>query len=146
MCSRKIVLTVAMAMLLFSCKKDKIEYEVMPVIEFISISPDPVKEFQPLTIIFKYTDGDGDLGENDPTIKNLFITDNRVAVTYEYRINQLSPDNTNIPIQGKLETIIDNAVINGTAVEQTVTYSIYIVDRAGHKSNEITTSSIVIKQ
>ena len=146
MFSNKAYSTVALAMLLMSCKKEKIEYELMPVIEFISITPDPVTEFQPLTITFKYTDGDGDLGENGPNVKNLFITDNRIAVTYSYRISQLSPDDAKIPIQGTLETKIDNAVINGTAVEQTVTYSIYIVDRAGHKSNVISTPPVMIRK
>ena len=119
---------------------------MQPVIEFISITPDPVTEYQPLTITFKYLDGDGDLGENNANVKNLFITDNRIAVTYSYRISQLSPDNATIPIQGTLETKIDNAVINGTAVEQTLTYSIYIVDRAGHKSNVITTPPVMIRK
>ncbi len=146
MFNNKIYLTFLLATILASCKKEKKEYDSIPVIEFISITPDPVTEYQPLVITFKYSDGDGDLGENDPNVKNLFVTDKRIGITYSYRIKQLSPENSIIPIQGSLEVKIDNAVINGNSVEQLVNYSIYIVDRSGHSSNIILTPSVIIRK
>ena len=132
--------------LLLSCKKEKIEYDINPKLEFISITPDPVDEYQPLLIIFKYTDGDGDLGENNSTAKNLFVTDNRIGITYSYRIKQLAPDNEQLPITGNLEAKIENAVITNNALSQTVNFSLYIVDRAGHSSNILTTTEVTIKK
>ena len=135
-----------MIFLLTSCKKDKKEYETTPVITFKSISPNPVTEYEPLLITFEYTDGDGDLGENNASVKNLFVTDNRIGITYSYRIQQLSPANAIIAIQGTMDAKIDNAVITNNAVEQYVNYSLYVTDRAGHKSNIITTNDVLIKK
>ena len=133
-------------MMLFSCKKDKIEYDINPKIEFISITPDPVVEYQPLLITFKYTDGDGDLGENNANAKNLFVTDNRIGITYNYRIQQLAPDNETIPITGNLEAKIENAVITNGTSTQSVNFSLYVIDRAGHQSNIITTPGVTIRK
>jgi hypothetical protein len=46
----------------------------------------------PATISISYEDGNGDLGENNANVTNLFITDNRVGIEYPYRINQLGPN------------------------------------------------------
>ena len=146
MCSNKLSIYIYLFFLLFSCKKDKKEYEAAPVITFKSISPSPVTEYQPILITFEYTDGDGDLGENNANVKNLFVTDNRIGITYSYRIQQLSPANSIIAIQGTMEAKIENAVITNNAVEQYVNYSLYVTDRAGHKSNIITTTDVLIKK
>lgn len=131
---------------LFSCKKDKVTHEFVPALEFKSITPDPVTEYGPVYITVKYIDGNGDLGENEANVKNLFVKDNRIGITYEYRVNQLAPDNSSLPISGNLEIKIDNAVITNGGSEQAVNYSIYIVDKAGNKSNTVTTSTVTIKQ
>ncbi len=140
------ILNILLLFIIFfaSCKKEKKEYDISPQIEFVSISPNPVNEYQPVYITFKYTDGDGDIGENDANAKNLFVTDNRIGIVYSYRIQQLSPDNEKIPITGNLEAKIDNAVITNGAASQSVTYTVYIVDRAGNMSNTITTPAVNI--
>jgi hypothetical protein len=145
MCNRDLIL-LFFIFFFSSCKKDKQEYPVEPVIEFISITPAVVTEFSSLNIIFSYTDGDGDLGENKADIKNLFITDNRIGITYAYRIKQLAPGNEALPIRGNLEAKIANAVITNSSAEQFVNFSIYITDRAGHQSNTIETGSVLIKK
>ncbi len=130
-----------------SCKKDKTESTITPQIEFVSISPSSAVEYDdPITIAFSYDDLDGDLGENDPNVHNLFITDSRNNVTYNYRISQLAPDGAKIHIQGNLNAIIKNTAITDGSASQSVTYSLYIKDRAGNKSNTITTSAITITQ
>ncbi|MBC7766297.1 MAG: DUF4330 family protein, partial [Hyphomonadaceae bacterium] len=51
---------------------------VSPSIEFVSMTPNPAVKYQDeIRITIKYIDGDGDLGENIPDVKNLFVTDNR---------------------------------------------------------------------
>jgi hypothetical protein len=97
---------------------------------------------QPLTFTISYQDGDGDLGENSSDAHNLYLTDNRFGITYPYRISQLAPT-TSLIIKGQLKIILDNAGITGTS-PQSATFSIYIVDRAGHASNTVTSSVITV--
>src|SRR5689334_24514478 len=79
-----------------SCHKDEAIDSNTPTIELVSVSSNNVLEGDPLTFRIKYTDGDGDLGENDPNAKNLFLTDNRINVTYEYRIQELAPSGSSL--------------------------------------------------
>lgn len=131
--------------LFFSCKKDKIDTNPTPKIEFVSISPAIVKEYlDSINITISYDDYDGDLGANDANVKNLFVTDSRNGVKYEYRISQLSPSGSTIHIKGNLNTIIKNTAITNGANSQSVSYSVYLVDRAGNQSNTINTSGITI--
>lgn len=129
------------------CKKKKEESTITPRLEFVSISPSSATEYvNSITITFSYDDLDGDLGENDPNVTNLFITDSRNGVTYNYRISQLAPDGANIHIRGNLNAVIKGtAITNGSTSEQ-VTYDVKVKDRAGNESNTITTSAITITQ
>lgn len=134
--------------LISSCKKDKnIEISTTPTIEFVSITPSTATEYQDkITITISYKDGDGNLGENTADVKNLFLTDTRNSVTYKYRIPQLAPSGESVTIQGNLPIEVPNtAIING-ASSQIVSYTIYIVDRAGNVSNTVSTSAIMIVQ
>ena len=127
-----------------SCKKKEQPTNV-PQITFVSISPSSAKEYaNSITIAFSYDDLDGDLGENDPNVSNLFITDSRNGVMYNYRISQLSPDNSGIHIKGNLNAVIKSTAITDNSSSQSVTYSLYIKDRAGNTSNTITTDAITI--
>lgn len=128
-----------------SCKKDKNTISNTPAIEFVSVTPSQVKEYQDeISFTISYIDGDGDLGENNPDVKNLFLTDSRNGVTYEYRIQQLAPDGATIAIKGNLSVILNNTGITDGSNSQTFTYSMYIVDRAGNQSNTITSSPVVV--
>lgn len=128
-----------------SCKKDKEVYTVEPIIEFKGVAPQQVVQYQDKIIFsISYKDGDGDLGENNANVKNLFLKDNRNNVTYQFRVKQLAPDGASIAIQGVLNVELANTSITDGSSSQTATFSIYVVDRAGHGSNTITTSSITI--
>lgn len=132
----------------FSCKKDeKVEISTTPAIEFVSISPGTAVEYQDkITIVISYKDGDGDLGENTPDVKNLFLTDSRNNVTYQFRVSQLAPSGQAVAIQGSLVVELKNtAIVNGSTSE-VVTYSLYVKDRAGNVSNTVSTSAITITQ
>ena len=119
----------------------------MPSISFDSISPNPaIKYRDTILIVISYTDGDGDLGIDSADVKNLFVTDSRNNVVSEFRIPQLAPTGATIAIQGNLDVVLPPQIfINDNDSTETVSYSLYIVDRAGHKSNTITTKSLVIK-
>jgi hypothetical protein len=129
---------------LSSCKKDEGISEV-PEISFVSVVPNVVTAYQDsLVITISYRDGDGDLGENYTDDNNLFVQDSRNQVTYGFRIRQLAPDDATIAIEGELNVKLDNApIINGGASES-VTYTIWVVDRAGNISNRISSSSVTV--
>ena len=144
----KIFFLTAFIILLFAgCKKDNIDFPVEPKIEMVSITPaSPLQYSDPVTISIHYEDGDGDLGENEDLIKNCFVTDNRIGITYEYRIKQLAPTGASIPIAGNLNFNIGGQVLTDSSSAQSVTYTLYVVDRAGHKSNSVTTPVITIRK
>ena len=137
---------ILIGLLLFACKKDD-TLSVVPTIEFKSISPSTAQEYiDDINITISYTDGDGDLGENTPDIDNLFVEDSRNGIVYHYRIPQLAPNGNEIAIEGNFNITINGTGITEESSSQQVNYAIYVTDRAGNKSNTITTSNITIQQ
>jgi len=137
---------VAIFLLMLSCGKDQdLVISEVPFIEFNSITPISVQEFDgPITFNIKYQDGDGDLGENNPNVKNLFLKDNRNGIIYDYRLQQLAPDDVQIPITGTFDIILNNTAITDGSDTQNATFDIYVVDRSGHKSNTITSTTLSV--
>ena len=130
--------------LLFSCKKEE---AMSPFLLFESISPTNVQEYtDDIIITIFYSDVDGDLGENEPDIHNLFVEDNRNGIMYQFRIPHLAPDNNSIAIEGNFNITINGSGITDESSSQLLNYAIYVTDRAGNKSNTITTSTITIQQ
>ena len=128
-----------------SCKKDEDGLSVVPQLTFESISPTSIEEFGgPVTFSISYQDGDGDLGENDPNVKNLFLQDQRNGITYEYRIQELAPQGADIAIIGTVDIVLNTTSITDGSNEQEVTFDIYAIDRAGNNSNTITSSPLTI--
>lgn len=141
----KLLFIICVTSLFFSCKKESVVFNSTPTIEFISISPAIANQYtDSVTVTIKYTDGDGDLGENNASVKNCFIRDNRIGIVYEYRIKQLAPNNS--PITGTLNLELGGQGITDNSSQQYVSYTIYVKDRAGHTSNSVVTSSILIRQ
>ncbi|MBK8847241.1 MAG: hypothetical protein IPO27_12135 [Bacteroidetes bacterium] len=135
-----------MSAFLVSCKKDKPEISNIPIISIQSVSPaGNIKEFtDSVTLIIAYEDGDGDLGENSTTAKNLFITDSRIGVTESFRISELAPSGASIHIKGTLRLVRKNIPItNGNSSEQ-FTYNVYVKDRAGNQSNTVSSPAITV--
>ena len=132
--------------LLFSCEKEQVISDT-PIIEFKNISPTTVQEYSDdISITISYSDGNGDLGENNPDIHNLFVEDNRNGIVYQFRIPHLAPDNNSIAIEGDFNITINGSGITNESSSQQVNYSIYVTDRAENKSNIITTSFITIEE
>lgn len=135
-------------MLISACKKNKVEYSNVPKITFESISPGIVKQFSDSAIItVAYIDGNGDLGENNSEVKNAFVTDSRNDLTYRFRVRQLAPSDANIIIKGRLLIVVPQVALdNLTGISETASFSVYVEDRAGNKSNVVNTSNITITQ
>jgi hypothetical protein len=129
------------------CKKEE-QISNVPSLKFVSITPNPATKYQDeIQITVEYTDGDGDLGENTPDVKNLFCTDSRNGVTYEFRIRQLAPDNANIIINGKLTfNLAPQGFIDDNNTTESATYSVYVKDRAGNQSNTVQTSTLTMNK
>ena len=132
---------------LISCKKDNLVISNTPVIKFVSVTPVSYPQYSgDITFTISYKDGDGDMGEDTPDAKNLFLTDSRNNVTYKYRVQQLAPSGSSIAIEGNLNIVLSGTGITDASTSQIVTYSIYITDRAGNKSNTVTSDAITITQ
>jgi hypothetical protein len=143
----KIVLF-AIVVLFAACKKDEdTKMSNIPALEFVSVTPANATEFvDSLVFTVHYKDGNGDLGENNPDVKNLFLIDNRIGITHEYRISQLAPSGSSIATEGDLNVVLQNIVITDSSAQQNATFSIYVKDRAGNVSNTVTSGTIVVTQ
>ncbi|NVK28691.1 MAG: hypothetical protein HWE14_11640 [Flavobacteriia bacterium] len=131
---------------IWSCG-DEVVFEESPSIDLVKIGPSTVVELQDsIYIEVAYEDGDGDLGENAADAKNFFLRDERIDLTYQFRISELAPSGSNVPIKGKLILILPNTVITDGSSQEQVTYSIWVKDRAGNKSNTLTAGPITIVQ
>lgn len=119
------------------CKKEEGLSDV-PEITLLKAGPDIIKAYED-SIYFSiaYKDGDGDLGDTNPLVKNLFVQDHRIDLTYGYRIAELVPGNANVGIQGELNFSIVNTVLTGTGSSEQVYYRVWIIDRAGNRSNTL---------
>lgn len=132
-----------------------------PVIEFLSLSADSMVQ----TTIdanafviakFKFTDGDGDLGNSDAK-SDIFVVDKRTN-----EIDPTARELPEIPSQGAQNGISGEMSVKllsscclppenlGEPCSQairldTIVYEVYIKDRAGHESNRVATPPIILK-
>ncbi len=155
---------------LFSCKKEK-EYPVTPVIEYKEFLYNPVS--QEGQFVFKFTDGDGDIGLKQSDIyfpfdtssiyyNNLFIhiyekingvfqpfyifnsiTQKNDTIVFKYRIPYIEPVSANGSLKGELETKMDIFLMLPFLHSDTLQFEAYIYDRQLHKSNIIRSTDIL---
>lgn len=116
-----------------------------PIIEYVDIQPRTVKEFQDsILITFKYSDPDGDLGDENPDVRSLSIHDLRLQDADGQHVGLLAPIGANIDISGELTIKLKNTFLLGTSDQEVTTYELVLTDRAGNASNPITTDQISI--
>ena len=126
------------------CNKNE-ELSNIPQLTFQNLNPTSIIEFDgPITFSIIYQDGDGDLGENNPNINNLFLKDQRNNIIYEYRIQELSPNGANIAITGSIDLVLNTTSITDESNEQEAIFDIYVIDRAGNQSNTISSDPLTI--
>lgn len=114
----------------------------------------------PDTLIFRigFTDGDGDLGNNEGTV-DIFLTDSRDGVASQFRLPFIPDEGVGNGIEGVLTLRFPNrpsliccippagltpCVAYPEYPTDSFFYTISIKDRAGNMSNEITTEEITI--
>jgi hypothetical protein len=156
-----IVLTAACFCFLFSCKKDKgKQFPPEPQIYYQSTTPNTVNFLDTTsmtTVTFRFTDGDGDIGmDKSDTLKSIFIRDSRdttagdssYAFPFPYLADNIRPEgglegNVTLHIGRQYYRVWDSA--HTAARKDTMVWSIFIKDMAGHKSNVITSDTIYIQ-
>src|SRR6185295_6762977 len=109
-------------------------YSSVPAITFDSISSTTARVGQDsITFFIGFTDGDGDLGSED--IPNLFFLDSRLGYADSFKIPNLTPQGNVKAISGTIR--YDRSIFNciPNKLFDTLYYTIYVEDRAGHKSN-----------
>ena len=128
-----------------ACKKDKTEISNVPEITLVEVTPTQIKEYKDKVIFnVEYKDGDGDIGENNDAVKNLFVKDLRNNITYQFRVKQLAPDGAGVAIEGNLLVELNSAAILDGSSSQAVEYAIYLTDRAGNTSNTVNSTGLNI--
>lgn len=119
---------------------------VIPEIELISTGPSTVVALKDsIEFLLHYQDGDGDLGYNSPDSLSIYITDNRIELTEALFVPLLAPEDASVSIQGELLVELHNTIlIDPDADTESVTFSIYLRDRAGNVSNTVTSAPITV--
>ena len=128
-----------LALTQISCDDSPV-FPIKPQIEFLDIQPKEVKALdlnQPITVTFRFQDGDGNLGVLDSNENNLQLIDSRVSLglsqekaTNYFSIPNLTPDARNPSIQGEITVQIPFTVIVEPGVqEEKVRYQIKLWDR-----------------
>jgi len=134
-------------LIFFSCEKVSTEpvFDLTPAIKLLEISHEEIKAFdEVLTIRIEYEDGDGDLGNANNDINSLFIKDSRLSNEDGFFVGPLAPEGSKISIRGTLNIEVGSFFLLGNGSQEKTSLTIYIIDRAGHKSNVLETDPITI--
>jgi len=132
--------------LLGGCTKEVVApINTIPLINFKSVSATTLVQFKDsLVITFEYTDGDGDIGEENPDKNDLQIKDSRLSKPDFYFVKPLAPPGSSINIKGTIAVQMKNTFLLGTANSEITTFELRLRDRAGNWSNSIVTPVITI--
>jgi hypothetical protein len=151
----------AVTALVVSCANPP-DYSDTPAIEFVSLSKNTMLQSKfgsdTVALTFSFTDGDGDISFSDTT-SNIFIVDARDNFSKpSYRVPTIDEQGTGNGVSGTITIAVPTTCCiyplntappcdtSSFAPQRTdtLTYRIQIMDRARNKSNEITTSPIIL--
>lgn len=139
-----------LALLAFAgCETDPV-FPDEPQIRFVRITPDvaTANTADEIQLTIHYEDGDGDLGYVGDPVASLFVIDTRAAFVgntgrlKDFSFESLTPDTKNPSIQGDITITMITPPYD--SAEEPLVFEVYLVDRAGHESNRITTTPITI--
>ncbi|MEL6922845.1 MAG: hypothetical protein AAFO94_02275 [Bacteroidota bacterium] len=147
--TQKIILTTCFVSILLYSSCEQVSTDpvlpLTPAIKLLEVSHEELKAFDDLlSIRIEYEDGDGDLGNSDNDINSLFIRDSRLNETDGYFVGPLAPEDATISIRGTLNIEVGSFFLLGNGSQEKTTLTIYMVDRAGNRSNELETEPITI--
>ena len=160
------ILSLLLFLLFSSCLKRE-EYPIEPHIEyknFVKYVNNAGIEDKG-TLIFSFTDGDGDIGltagdtlspynKDGDYYYNLyifykemqhgFLTQIDLPMPFHTRLPVITPSGHNKAIKGEMEVKLD--IYNPLSIYDTICFDFYIVDRALHVSNTVSTPLIVVQK
>lgn len=141
---------------------NKPDYPDSPYLEYIGLSKSTLIQgdlnTDSIKIFLEFTDGDGDIGlDQNDSLQNLFIIDSRTG-NFAERIKIPEIPNTGFGngVSGEIELLLyttcclyeDNippcSIIDGIPTD-TLTYKIYMLDRAGNTSDTVETDPIILR-
>lgn len=151
---RKMFPVVLLVMGLAACSKTTEKGSNPPQITFISVSPEEFKAGEDRNIVmgFKFSDKDADVGSeafNSPN--NIFIKSTLDTTTYGSQLPIIPPEfrDPEKGIEGVATVSIPTVRLSLDSAHyqtgDTFHFEIYIHDQAGHPSNTITTSEIIMR-
>jgi len=136
------------------------DYPLVPTIEYKGINKNIIDQGRvrddSLWIQISFTDGDGDIGDAQNKA-NIFLIDDRDNKMVTYSMPLIPQKGVTNGVSGTI-TILHTTLFNvccyyanadpcsvpNTPITDTVTYSLYIEDRAGHMSNTVKLQPIII--
>jgi hypothetical protein len=125
-----------------SCKEENSD---VPEISDLTIEPMLVQEFtDSVTISFNYYDHNGDLGHSDPNVTSLSVKDSRLQNADLYHVKPLSPEGSNVPIQGRLSVRLNNLFILGNDTVEELQFEVMMQDKSGNWSNLLESDTISV--
>ena len=162
---KKVVVFIGIIAILFSCEPEE-KYPIIPFIQFVSIEKiaNDSGIDSKANLKFYFEDGDGDLGLDDTAEDMQPPFDTTSIYHYNFFINYYekqngtfvkidlpAEQNARIPrLSNKTPESIDGEISieifinNYTSLYDTVRFEFFIVDRALHHSNTVTTPEIII--
>jgi hypothetical protein len=146
MTARTTILILSLTVLALAGCVQEPEYSVVPYIEFRSMNANTFEELDEdsLSVVLYFEDGDGDLGSDDSI--NMYWEDSRVpGYPLPFKIPFIELQGNSKAISGTITTYypISYCYDNDDAID-TFYFKIYIVDRAGNKSNVDSTDLIYL--
>lgn len=138
------------------CKKSKPIFDIIPYIDpnSVAVSNDSVQNGTTNSLInikFSFTDGDGDIGSGEyppaSSIKTILYPDTLYpSDTLYFTVPDITPSGNNKAISGTIEFKVTGIFYppNPSDFPITIYFSVVLFDRAGHMSNTVTTSTVLV--
>lgn len=154
-----VFLLAAISTLITNCAKAP-EFPPVPEIAFVGFDDPTIVQRginnpkDTLEITFSFTDGDGDIGDEDEL--NIFLTDSRDDLALTFKVNPIPEQGIGNGISGEITLRIPNDQIccifpDGRTCDSDpafptdkMFYSIQLKDRFGNESNIVQTDEITI--
>jgi hypothetical protein len=137
----------------YSCNRAP-NFPDYPQIEFVSITPNRVHNNDSVSVVFSFKDGNGDIGrashDSISSHADILLIDNRVSNpnlpkdTLPFWVPDITPFGKVKAVSGTMRVEVNGVFQRPGHNPDTLTYTIVLKDRAGHRSNGVATSKVVI--
>jgi hypothetical protein len=138
------------------------ELDPVPTLDFRSFSKSSLAQGEfndSLYVELFFTDGDGDFGsESTSSQANIFFIDNRTSSVQSYKAPFIPPQGANNGVKGSIRILLRSTCCiypPSTGIfpcesvpdfpSNSLSYTIYIMDRSGNESNKVTTPALVLQ-